>query len=76
MSSRARFTGWLRPTLHVPVLPGVQGFRDEGSRLVVVSPSGTELPIDCPGDWRVLDVANLLAEIDALPEIEPRRFVW
>lgn len=51
-------------------LAAICGYRT-GGVLVVVSARGTHCPVLAPSDWTVLEVANLLARIDELPEVEP-----
>jgi hypothetical protein len=48
----------------------LRGFRYAG-RQVIVTARGTCIPIHRPSDWLVVEVANYLAWVESLPELEP-----
>ncbi len=43
----------------------------QGVKVVVVTDRGVELPLNRSHGWSVLEVSEYIAEIDALPEVEP-----
>ncbi len=81
-----RLRNWWAPTLTVPTvaaqgslpasaLEGLFGYAD-GRQVVVVTRHGTEIPIPPGCQMRVETFQKIIADIDALPETEPRGFVW
>lgn len=79
-----RLREWILPPLEldVPVVraPEPGGGRERllalcghrvGDQLVLLSPSGLEIPVPAGCSWSVLAVSRLLQEIDGLPVLAP-----